>query len=185
VINLTGEKCIVLTKDGNTINEVGRIVGGVGGELIKMAVDSIDDGRSTAAKLAANTRKAKRLRKISELKSVLDSFEGSVPQDAMSQFNKVVDYIADWNDAYKRSMYEEIMANVNVNPQMWPSILTWFQSNVIDVESTRNKFQLRKAFVTTVCRMGPQEYRVGNALKGVEENTADFWDEYAADKKPE
>ena len=73
-------------------------------------------------------------------------------------------------------MYQEIDNAITLIPENWFRILPWFKENVLPSDTTQ--FLKRKAFVTTVCRMGEREYRIGRPIGGVVENDTD-WESYA------
>jgi len=178
---LVNDSCIVYTQNKKNVTRVGRLDFDDGDKLIQAAVRSIDDSHAASAKIRANTRRNARLAKESEYDDIIEAFEGLVPENAKLVYAAVVDELCKGNKAYRIEMYQEINANITIVPENWIRIIAWFRANVLDGEGDATQYAKRKAFVTTVCRMGAEEYRVGNAVEQVAENDQEFWDRYAED----
>lgn len=177
-IILKEQKCIVFSQTKNSVVHVGTLVSGTGQQIIQAAVRNIDNSAEQSKKIRANTKKVNRLAKESEYDDIITAFRERVPEKALVLFDAMMHDLCGANKLYRIEVCQEIDANVKVNPENWFRMLQWFRSTVLEGDGAPTQFAKRKAFVTTVCKMGAEEYRASNAVQGVIDNDKDFWAKY-------
>ena len=177
VVNLKDQSCAVFSKHGKDVSRVGRIVRGSGQKIIQAAVNQVDNSHKLSAKMRKNTRRANRIAKEEEFLSIIKAFEDKVPENAKQDFDDIVKSICKDSVIYRVEMYQQIDNSIDLNHNNWFNILSWYRPHVLESNSTL--FEKRKAFVTTVCRMGEQDCQIGNTIQGaVAENDENFWSKF-------
>lgn len=177
IIDLPTDTVKIYSQDGQTVAYIGQLLGGVGQQILSAAIGNIDQSAKAAGKLAAQRRKIAVLAKEKDYKRNIAEFEGQIPKHHLPWFKSLMDEVCSGSLAYRVQMYQEIGANVEVNPENWFHILGWFQSKVL--KGTATLYQKRKAFVTAVIRMGAAETGVANSIKDTKDlDDPGFWDKY-------
>ena len=171
-----GEKEVhVFSKNGKSVRRVGRVAGGAGENNIQAAVNQIDKSKVEGVKIRKRQKVDRYRLKETSYAETIKAFEDKVPRLIKENFTDVIQSICGDNLAYRTEMYQQIDHAITMDHNNWFSILPWFTSNVINKPVRGKMYHERKAFVTITCKMGEEEYKIGNTIDKVVENDADFW----------